>query len=327
MFILAFETSCDDTSIAIFRDDALVAMRTRSQIREHNVTCGVVPEVAARLHANVIFSVLEEVLREADVQLKDIYIIACTESPGLMPSLLVGMTLAKTLSKTLDIPYVPIDHIQAHMFANYIGREESDVHFPAVCLTVSGGHNEIYLWKSMFDREKIGETLDDSAGEAFDKVAKMMDLGYPGGAIIGQYASEYMGSFRGIFPEVLLDKTQYDFSFSGLKSAVKREIDKRKWEKWELTMDDKKEIAFEFEQTVVNILTYKLFLAATKQNIHSVMIAGGVSANDHLRETVERQAKKHGYHFLAPISKIYSGDNAAMVGMLAYFLTKKSHPN
>lgn len=228
MFILAFETSCDDTSIAIFRDDALVAMRTRSQIREHNVTCGVVPEVAARLHANVIFSVLEEVLDEAKVRLEDIDIIACTESPGLMPSLLVGMTVAKTLSKILDIPYIPIDHIQAHMFANYIGRDESDIHFPTVCLTVSGGHNEIYLWKSMFDREKIGETLDDSAGEAFDKVAKMMDLGYPGGAIIGKYASEYTGVFRGIFPEVLLNKTQYDFSFSGLKSAVKREIDKRK---------------------------------------------------------------------------------------------------
>lgn len=126
----------------------------------------------------------------------------------------------------------------------------------------------------MFEREKIGETLDDSAGEAFDKVAKMMGLGYPGGPIISQYASEYTGSFQGIFPEVLLDKTRYDFSFSGLKSAVKREIDKRKQEKGELTEDDKKEIAFEFEQTVVNILTYKLFFAAEKQHIHSVMIAG-----------------------------------------------------
>lgn len=130
--------------------------------------------MAARLHANNIFGVLEEVLDEAQATLEEIDIIACTEFPGLMPSLLVGMSVAKTLSISLDIPYIPIDHIEAHMFANYIGRETEHVPFPSICLTVSGGHNELYLWKSMFEREKIGETLDDSAGEAFDKVAKMM---------------------------------------------------------------------------------------------------------------------------------------------------------
>ena len=131
-----------------------------------------------------------------------------------MPSLLVGMSVAKTLANTLCVPYIPIDHIQAHMFANYLGRETGAIKFPAICLTVSGGHNELYLWKSMFEREKIGETLDDSAGEAFDKVARMMGLGYPGGPIIGKLASEYTGLFRGIFPKVLLDKERYDFSFS-----------------------------------------------------------------------------------------------------------------
>lgn len=170
---------------------------------------------------------MEEVLSEANVALEEIDIIACTEFPGLMPSLLVGMSVAKTLSVTLKIPYIPIDHIEAHMFANFIGRETNNIPFPSVCLTVSGGHNELYLWKSMFEREKIGETLDDSAGEAFDKVARMLGLGYPGGPIIGKLASEYTGSFRGIFPEVLLDKNSHDFSFSGLKSAVKREVDKR----------------------------------------------------------------------------------------------------
>ena len=227
MFTLAFETSCDDTSIAIFRDHDLLAMRTRSQIREHNETQGVVPEVAARLHANVVFDVLSEVLAEAKVELRSIDLIACTENPGLVPSLLVGMTVARSLSKLLGIEYMAIDHIQAHMFANYLERGEDAVVFPAICLTVSGGHNELYLWRSMFDREKIGETLDDSAGEAFDKVAKMMGLGYPGGPIISQYASEYDGTFRSIFPEVLLDKESLDFSFSGLKSAVKREVDRR----------------------------------------------------------------------------------------------------
>jgi len=213
-----------------------------------------------------------------------------------MPSLLVGMSVAKTLAKTLNKPYSAIDHIEAHMFANYLGREMDHIPFPSVCLTVSGGHNELYLWKSPFEREKIGETLDDSAGEAFDKVARMMGLGYPGGPIIGKLASEYTGEFRSIFPEVLLDKKGHDFSFSGLKSAVKREVDRRKKippiplyqggniiphppliecsSKGELSEDDIREIAFEFEQTVVNILAHKLFHAAETYGITSVVLAG-----------------------------------------------------
>ncbi|MDD2891701.1 MAG: tRNA (adenosine(37)-N6)-threonylcarbamoyltransferase complex transferase subunit TsaD [Candidatus Gracilibacteria bacterium] len=323
MYLLAFETSCDDTSIAIFRNRELIAMKTRSQIREHNETKGVVPEVAARLHANNIFGVLEEVLKEANITLNGINKIACTESPGLMPSLLVGISVAKTLAKTLKIPYIPIDHIEAHMFANYIDRETTDITFPSICLTVSGGHNELYLWKSMFEREKIGETLDDSAGEAFDKVAKMMELGYPGGPIIGKLASEHTSKFQSIFPKVLLDKNNHNFSFSGLKSAVKREIDKRILDNTFLSEQDIREIAFEFEQTVVNILSYKLFHAAEKYNISSIVLAGGVSANDRLRETIEQIAKEKGYSFLAPISKVYSQDNAAMVGILGQYKTQK----
>lgn len=324
MYLLAFETSCDDTSIAIFRDRELVAMKTRSQIREHNETKWVVPEVAARIHANNIFGVLEEVLIESKITLGEINIIACTEFPGLMPSLLVGMSVVKTLSHTLAIPYLPIDHIEAHMFANYLERETNAIHFPAICLTVSGGHNELYLWKNMFEREKIGETLDDSAGEAFDKVAKMMGLGYPGGPIIGKIASEYTGSFHSIFPNVLLNKNGHDFSFSGLKSAVKREVDKRIDKNISLTEQDIQEIAFEFEQTVVNILSYKLFHAAEILGVSSVVLAGWVSANDRLCETIEREAKQRNYYFLAPIRKIYSQDNAAMVGILAYYKHQKT---
>ena len=324
MYLLAFETSCDDTSIAIFRDRELIVMKTRSQIREHNETKWVVPEVAARLHANNIFGVLEEVLNEAKMTLEGIDVIACTEFPGLMPSLLVGISVAKTLSSTLSIPYIPIDHIEAHMFANFIGRETDDIPFPSVCLTVSGGHNELYVWSSMFERKKIGETLDDSAGEAFDKVARMLGLGYPGGPIIGKFASEYTGAFRGIFPKVLLDKNSHDFSFSGIKSAAKREVDRRTANGIPLTEQDIREIAFEFEQTVVNILAFKLFRAAEIYNIPSVVLAGWVSANDRLRETIEWEAKQKKYRFLAPISKIYSQDNAAMVGILAYYRHKKS---
>ncbi len=293
-------------------------MKTRSQIREHNETKWVVPEVAARLHANNVFWVLEDVLLEANVTIQEIDIIACTEFPGLMPSLLVGMSVAKTLAQTLKKPYLPIDHIEAHMFANFIGRETSDIPFPAICLTVSGGHNELYLWKSMFEREKIGETLDDSAWEAFDKVAKMMGLGYPGGPIIGKLSGEYSGEFRGLFPKVLLDKEGHNFSFSGLKSAVKREVDRR----WELSEQDTREIAFEFEQTVVSILSHKLFHAAEMYGISSVVLAGWVSANDRLLETIKKEAMQRNYTFTAPVSKVYSQDNAAMVGILAYYRYK-----
>jgi N6-L-threonylcarbamoyladenine synthase len=175
----------------------------------------------------------------------------------------------------------------------------------------------------MFEREKIGETLDDSAWEAFDKVARMMWLGYPGGPIIGKIASEYTGEFRGIFPKVLLDKKSHDFSFSWLKSAVKREVDKRTMGDVQLTEHDIWEIAYEFEQTVVNILSYKLFHAAEIYGIHSVIIAGWVSANDRLVETIERVAKQRKYTFLAPVRKVYSQDNAAMVGILGYYRHKK----
>lgn len=178
MIILAFETSCDDTSVALMRDRSILSMSTRTQL-EHDITGGVVPEVAARSHANAIFPCIEDVLRESDITLDQIDMIACTEKPGLLPSLLTGMTVAKTLSLALGKPLVWIDHIEAHMFANFLERETEDLHFPNITLTVSGGHTELYLWKSIEAFELIGQTRDDAAGECFDKVAKMMGLGFP----------------------------------------------------------------------------------------------------------------------------------------------------
>ena len=169
MYILSFETSCDDTSIAIFQNDKLIVLDTKSQIKEHNITSGVVPEVAARLHANNIFTVLENVIKKAWIKLEDIDYIACTETPGLIPSLLVWLTVSKTISNLLNKPLLLINHIEAHIFSNLLDRDEKDLNFPSICLTVSGWHNELYLWKSLFDMELIGETLDDSAGEAFSK--------------------------------------------------------------------------------------------------------------------------------------------------------------
>ncbi|MFZ3232770.1 MAG: tRNA (adenosine(37)-N6)-threonylcarbamoyltransferase complex transferase subunit TsaD, partial [Patescibacteria group bacterium] len=310
------------------------------------------PEVAARLHANNALGALEDALSKADVALGEIDVVACTANPGLVTSLLVGKTVAKTLAETLKKPLLWIDHIEAHMFANFLERDESEIRFPAVCLTVSGGHNEIYLWKSMFERALLGETIDDAAGEAFDKVAKAMGLGFPGGPVISKLASEYEGPFRGIFPVVTLSKDSLDFSFSGLKTAVKREIDRRLGliavgrsneegggrpdgvaatvtsvrsqtrqdaSSPKLTMDDMREIAFEFERTVAEILSKKLFLAAEKTRVPNLVLAGGVSSNDFLKKTIAERAAKEGFEFRAPVSKTYSQDNAAMVGILAYY--------
>lgn len=175
MNILAFETSCDDTSVAVLRDDTVLALSTRTQL-EHDATGGVVPEVAARMHANAIFPCLDEALHTSQLTLGDIDIIACTREPGLQPSLLTGMTVARMLSDLHDIPLVWIDHIEAHIFANFLERSPDDIIFPSVVLTISGGHTELYLWKTQFEWELLGQTRDDAVGEAYDKVAKMMGL-------------------------------------------------------------------------------------------------------------------------------------------------------
>ncbi len=343
MYILAFETSCDDTSVAIFQDDTLVAMETASQIKIHLETNGVVPEVAAREHANALFEVLDDVLKWANISLQDISYIGVTTNPGLIPSLLTGMTVASTLSQTLGIPLIPIHHIEAHIFSNFLERQEEEVQFPLVCLTVSGWHTEIYHMTHMWDFKKVWGTIDDSAGEAYDKVAKMMNLGYPGWPIISKLASEYIRpsdpSYKEkiqLFPRVWLDKKELNFSFSGLKTAVKYEIEKRvKNGKWQITSEnsdvlsdsDKKEISYEFQNAVNEVLAYKLTLAGEIYGVRTVMLAGWVSANDDLKVKIQKLSSQRGFHFLSPIKKIYSMDNAAMVWILTYYKIKSGYIN
>jgi len=356
--ILAFETSCDDTSVAIFEGTELLFMDTASQIKIHNITGGVVPEVAAREHANAIFEVLENVLVWAWVSLEEIDYIAVTKTPGLMPSLLTWLTVARTLWNILKKEVLEINHIEAHIFANFMERKSEDIEFPLVCLTVSGWHNEIYYMENMFDMQKLGWTTDDSAWEAFDKVAKMMGLGYPGWPIVSKLAWEYEapsvlsdislqegdkekvphhgGRVRGnsdLFPRVWLKKDEYDFSFSGLKSAVKREVDKRKSSPQpsplggegvldDLSIDDKREISFEFESAVTEVLAYKLVNAWIKKRVWTVMLAGWVSANDKLISLIEKKAEKEWLNFIHPVKKVYCWDNAAMVWINAYYKIK-----
>jgi len=318
MYLLAFETSCDDTSVAVFHDDQILSMVTKRQIAEHQETHGVVPEVAARAHANVVFEVLQDALAQSGVSLSQIEVIACTDHPGLLPSLLVGMTVAKTLAHLLHIRVLFVDHITAHMFSNFLERSEGDIPFPCVCLTVSGGHNELYRWDSLHARELLGQTYDDSAGEAFDKVAKMLGLGFPGGPHVSHMAELHKGSSVRLFPRVMLEKGSLNFSFSGLKSAVKREIDARKntyglAPTQDLPDEDIAQICFEFQEAVVDVLSAKLFLASEQQNISNLVLAGGVSANALLKERISLRAKMENKHFLHPIKPLYSQDNAAMV--------------
>lgn len=333
MYILAFETSCDDTSVALLKDGELVAMSTRTQL-EHNVTWGVVPEVAARSHANAIFPCIEDVLLESRIELTDIDYIACTEKPGLLPSLLTGLTVAKTLSLSLSIPLILVHHIESHIFANFLWRSYSDIIFPAVVLTVSWGHTEIYLWKSLFHLEILGQTRDDAAGECFDKVAKMMWLGFPGWAKIAKLAEAYRGlhnqeffSKRNrLFPIVLLEKDSLDFSFSGLKTAVKREIDSRleksrltETQRVELSDEDMMEIAYEVEETIALILSKKLIRAFETTHAKMICLAWWVSANTVLKDKLSLYSAKHNVPFLAPVKTLYSMDNAAMVGIRAFY--------
>lgn len=325
MKILAFETSCDDTSIAIFEDDKLIAMDTDSQICIHNQTWWVVPEVAAREHANNIFRVLTNVLQQSKLTLDDIDYIWVTTNPGLLPSLLTGTTVAWTISTVLNKKIIPINHIEAHIFSNFLEREESEIKFPLICLTVSGWHNDIYHMKSMFDLEKLGSSWDDAGWEAFDKAAKMMWLEYPGGPVISKLSAEYeaeWGKSSELFPRVWLVKREFNFSFSGLKSSIKREVDKRKEEKWELSLEDKKELSFEFENAVTEVMAWKLIEAARQKWVKTVMLAWGVSANNKLKAEIEKQAKKEWFNFIYPKNNLYCMDNAAMVWINTYYKIK-----
>lgn len=328
MKILAIETSCDDTSLAVFEDDKLIAMETKSQLKVHEVTHWIVPEVAAREHANNIFTVLDWVLEKAKITPKDIDYIWVTTHPGLISSLLTGTSLASTLSAFLKIPIIPINHIKAHIFSNFLEREESEIMYPLVCLTVSWGHNEMYYLKDMWSFEKIWESWDDAAWEAFDKVATMLWLPYIWWPHIAKLADEYESKQNKksdpIFPRVLLDRKKFDFSFSWLKSAVKREVDNRKSrsKNWELTQSDKEEIAYEFQNSVVEVLVFKLTHATEKYNVKTMMISWWVSANDKLRNLLTSYAKENNLNFIFPKKKVYSMDNAAMVWMYTYYKIK-----
>lgn len=324
MKILGIETSCDETAAAVVENGTKVLSNViASSVDLHKKTGGVVPEVAAREHIRQISPVIDHTLEDASVSWEDLDAIAVTHAPGLVSSLLIGVNTAQTLSYIHQKPLIPIHHIAAHIYANFLERKTKP-NFPIIVLTVSGGHNELVLLKDHYDFEVIGETLDDAAGEAFDKVARLLSLGFPGGPVIEKAAKK--GNPNAIkFPRAYLDKdNKYNFSFSGLKTAVMQEVQKSEGEDHNPRMNEDMvaDIAASFQMAVVDVLSDKLIKAAKEFNAKEIHLAGGVSANALLRDTVSKKLDGQ-IPLVYPENLIYCTDNAAMVAGAAYFLSQK----
>lgn len=310
---LAIESSCDETSIAILRNGReVLTNRIASQIETHKKFGGVVPEVASRKHIECIDYILDEALEEAQVKLEDINHIGVTYGPGLVGALLVGLSTAKALAYALDKPLVPVNHIEGHISANFI--EHPDLKPPFTCLIVSGGHTHIVAVKDYGQYNIMGRTRDDAAGEAFDKVARSIGLGYPGGPLIDELSK--IGNPKAIdFPRSYLEKGSYDFSFSGLKSSVLNYLNGKRMKGEPICEAD---VAASFQAAVIEVLVEKA-IKATKQNNHKILaLAGGVASNSGLRKAIKERGELEGIKVLYP-SPILCTDNAAMIGCAAYY--------
>lgn len=314
MRILAIESSCDETSVAIVEDGKKVLCNVvYTQIEIHKLYGGVVPEVASRRHIEKITYVIDAAMKEAGLDYTDIDKIAVTSTPGLIGSLMVGVNAAKTISLAYNIPVIMVNHIHGHIYANYL---ESDFVFPLIALVVSGGHTELVLMKDHFEFEILGETLDDAVGEAYDKVARVVEVGYPGGPILDKMAKEGKPVYP--LPHIKLAKDSYDFSFSGLKSAVINLHNKCKMKNESLNYND---LAASFQDAVIDVLVTKTVCAAKEFGAKQVIIAGGVAANSGLRSKMKEEMEKLNILFTVPSFKNCT-DNAAMIGVAGYFKDK-----
>ena len=311
--ILAIESSCDETAAAVIRNGREVLSNViSSQIALHTLYGGVVPEIASRKHIEKINQVIEEALQEAGVDLKDISAIAVTYGPGLVGALLVGVSAAKAISFATGIPLIGVHHIEGHISANYIENKELEP--PYVCLVVSGGHSHLVVVKDYGEYEIIGRTRDDAAGEAFDKVARAIGLGYPGGPKIDKLSKE--GNPDAIrFPRAKVEDSEYDFSFSGLKSAVLNYLNGCQMKGETVCEAD---VAASFQKAVIDVLVEHALHAVKQFDYNKFAIAGGVASNSHLREAMEKACADNKIDFYHP-SPVYCTDNAAMIGVAAYY--------
>ena len=315
MIILGIETSCDETAAAVVKDGTgILSSVVSSQVKIHRRYGGVVPELASRKHIEAIVPVVDEALSESGLPLKDIDAVAVTRGPGLVGALLVGFTFAKSLAFALKIPYVGVNHLEGHI--NSVFLEASPPSFPFVALLASGGHTSIYHITDHLTAELMGQTRDDAAGEAFDKVAKMLDLGYPGGGIIDRLAKQGDPA-RIRFPRPYLDKETFDFSFSGIKSAVRRYITAHQ-DKYSGQIPD---IAAGFQEAVLDVLAYKVIRAAVRKGCDRIALGGGVAANSRLRAKLRTDAGHKAIRVYIPSLNL-CGDNAAMIAAAGYHYLK-----
>ncbi len=314
VFILAIESSCDDTAAAVLHNDKVLSNVVANQLI-HNQYGGVVPELASRAHQQNIVPVIDAALRKANVQKEKLTAIAFTQGPGLMGSLLVGSSFSKSLSLALNIPLIAVNHMHAHILAHFIDEDGFDKpEFPFLALTISGGHTQIVKVNGFFDMEIIGETTDDAVGEAFDKSAKILGLPYPGGPLIDKYAKEgNPKAFAFTKPKV----PGLDFSFSGLKTAILYFIQKEKLKNPNFIEENLNDICASIQYTIIEILMDKLKLAVKETGITQIAIGGGVSANSGIRTRLKESESKYGWKTFVPKFE-YTTDNAAMIGIVGY---------
>jgi N6-L-threonylcarbamoyladenine synthase len=309
--ILAIESSCDDTSAAIVRDGIVLSNCVANQ-DAHMQYGGVVPEVASRAHQANIVPVVDLAIKRAGILKNDLTAIGFTRGPGLMGSLIVGASFAKSFALAFDLPLIEVNHMQAHVLAHF--AEEPKPSFPFLCLTVSGGHTQIVLVRDYMDMEVLGETLDDAAGEAFDKSGKLLGLGYPAGPMVDKLAQQGVARFP--FPEPSMEGLNY--SFSGLKTSILYFLKKQMSEDAQFINNNLKDICASIQATIVTVLLKKLRKATRQTGIREVAIAGGVSANSGLRQAFLQMGEKEGWNTYIPAFQ-YCTDNAGMIGVTAYY--------
>lgn len=312
-YILAFESSCDETSVSIIKNgNDEIATVVLTQMDIHALYGGVVPEIASRHHVESITIVIEECLNKAGMKIEDIDAIAVTYGPGLIGSLLVGMQAAKTLAYLYNKPLVPVHHIAGHIYANNLVQP---MEFPLIALVVSGGHTDLVLMEEDYSFKRIGGTLDDAIGEAYDKVARVINVPYPGGPLIDKMAFEGEDTYKLPIP---LDDDSYNFSFSGIKSAVINLVHNEEQRGNKII---KENLACSFQNRVTDILVKKTMKALKEYNVYNLIVAGGVAANKGLRSKLEKECKLENIKLCVPDIK-YCTDNAAMIGAAGYYAYK-----
>jgi len=312
-YILAIESSCDDTSAAVLQDNRLLSNVISNQ-SVHAQYGGVVPELASRAHQQNIIPVVHAALTQANIKKEQLSAMAFTRGPGLLGSLLVGTSFAKSFAYALNIPLIEVDHLQAHILSHFIDRGLPFPQFPFLCLCVSGGHTQIVRVNDYFDMQLIGNTIDDAAGEAFDKAAKIMNLPYPGGPVVDKLAKEGNAD---AFSFSQANIAGYDYSFSGLKTSFLYFLRDRLKENPNFIEENKNDLCASIQKAIVNSLMVKLVKASNDLKIKEIAIAGGVSANSQLQHTLKELAAKHSWNIYIPSLQL-STDNAAMIGIVGY---------